>query len=85
MNDNMIPSVDNRSIRICDICHCYWEAECSHDGVGCTLNLDVFDERGSNFMFINKKEDKEKYAKQHPCRCHMTHKEYQELIDSGKV
>ncbi len=75
----MIPSVDVRQVRPCEICHCYWEATCYHDGVGCSINgpRTEFggDHRDRNYWF---KDDCDKI----PCIYHLTKEEYHEQLNS---
>jgi hypothetical protein len=78
----MIPPVEVRQIRLCESCHCYWEAPCPHDGVGCSIN-------GPRTEPSDHDWDKTYYFKQNgdeiPCISHLTPEEYHELIDSVVV
>ena len=80
----MIPPVEERQFRPCDDCHCC----CDDDGnPDCTISSDAFYIRIGGYDFdetIGKLVQIQK-NKSEPCKYHLTHDEYRELIDSGPV
>ncbi len=75
----MIPPVNIRQVRPCESCHCYWEAECGHDGIGCSIE-------GPRSEKYNPK-DRNGYLETRlegvPCPLHLTPDEYRQAADMG--
>lgn len=86
--NKMIPPVEERQVRPCESCHCYWEATCAHDGNGCSINGPRTEKNphghyhdGTEYRNYDFKMGGDK----NPCPYHITKDEYREAVDSGAV
>jgi len=74
--ERMIP-IQDRIFRPCEMCHCYWEATCAHDGVGCSINGPRTEYSGYEWDRNNTfKRDSDKIA----CVYNLTKEEYAEMM-----